>query len=224
MRAPAFRTNGGFSFGLTQKQARVCPIERFASAHTLRVPNSETSVLISSGGNFCNNIGTQRKCWSPTVMSALERSVGPPGSPGPVPAGEADVVVVGGGVAGATTARLLAEAGHRVIVLDKARFPRDKPCGEGVMPTGVRLLSRLGILARIPSGQSHPIQGICFVTRDAVEARGDFPDTGEGFQRGLGIRRLLLDQLVLEHARSHRGVEGHEEDAATAVVNSQPGR
>jgi flavin-dependent dehydrogenase len=158
-------------------------------------------------------------------MSALERSVGPPGSPGPVglPAGEADVVVVGGGVAGATTARLLAEAGHRVIVLDKARFPRDKPCGEGVMPTGVRLLSRLGILARIPSGQSHPIQGICFVTRDAVEARGDFPDTGEGFQRGLGIRRLLLDQLVLEHARSHRGVEVHEEEAATAVDTSQPG-
>ncbi len=64
---------------------------------------------------------------------------------------QTDVLVVGGGVAGATTARLLAEAGHRVIVLDRARFPRDKPCGEGVMPTGVRLLARLGVLEKIPS-------------------------------------------------------------------------
>lgn len=67
---------------------------------------------------------------------------------------DTDVLVVGGGVAGATTARLLAEFGHHVILLDRARFPRDKPCGEGVMPTGVRLLDRLGVLRSSP-----PISG-----------------------------------------------------------------
>src|SRR5436309_16056238 len=76
---------------------------------------------------------------------------------------DTDVLVVGGGVAGATTARLLAEAGHRVIVLDRARFPRDKPCGEGVMPTGVRLLDRLGVLRQFPPGQWRALRGVEFV-------------------------------------------------------------
>src|SRR5262249_32626710 len=128
---------------------------------------------------------------------------------------DTDVLVVGGGVAGATTARLLAEAGHRVIVLDRARFPRDKPCGEGVMPTGVRLLDRLGGLARGLPGQMHPLGGVGFVVNGQARVRGDFPDVGGGFDRGMGIRRLVLDHQLLEHAREHPRVEVHEAEPAT---------
>jgi flavin-dependent dehydrogenase len=131
---------------------------------------------------------------------------------------ETDVLVVGGGVAGATTARLLAEAGHRVIVLDRARFPRDKPCGEGVMPTGVRLLDRLGVLATIPPGQRHTLRGVGFVINGRDRVRGDFPDVGGGFDRGLGVKRLVLDHQVLEHARAHPGVEVHEGEPATEAA------
>jgi flavin-dependent dehydrogenase len=130
---------------------------------------------------------------------------------------ETDVRVVGGGVAGAATARLLAEAGHHVIVLDRARFPRDKPCGEGVMPTGVQLLDRLGVLARIPPEQRHVLRGVGFVVSGRDQVRGDFPDIGEGFTRGLGVRRLVLDHQVLEHARGHPGVEVHESEPALDV-------
>src|SRR5262245_26091831 len=127
---------------------------------------------------------------------------------------ETDVLVVGGGVAGATTARLLAEAGHHVILLDRARFPRDKPCGEGVMPTGVRLLDRLGILARIPPERRHTLRGVGFVVNGRDCVRGDFPDVGEGFNCGLGVKRLVLDHQVLEHARAHPAVEVHEAEPA----------
>src|SRR5262249_51899775 len=117
-------------------------------------------------------------------------------------------------VAGATTARLLAEAGHHVILLDRARFPRDKPCGEGVMPTGVRLLDRLGILATIPPEQRHTLRGVGFVVSGRDRVRGDFPDAGEGHNRGLGVKRLVLDHRVLEHARAHAAVEVRESEPA----------
>jgi flavin-dependent dehydrogenase len=130
---------------------------------------------------------------------------------------ETDVLVVGGGVAGASTARLLGEAGYHVIVFDKARFPRDKPCGEGVMPTGVRLLDRLGVLAQISSEQHRMLRGVEFVVSGAARIRGEFPDIGGGFNRGMGIRRLILDDAVLQHARSHSRVEVHEGEMATDV-------
>jgi flavin-dependent dehydrogenase len=131
---------------------------------------------------------------------------------------ETDVLVVGGSVAGATAARLLAEAGHHVIVLDRARFPREKPCGEGVMPTGVRLLDLLGVLRNIPTRERHTLRGVGFVVKGRERIRGDFPDIGGGFDRGLGIRRLVLDHQLLEHAKAHSRVEVHEGEPATKAT------
>jgi geranylgeranyl reductase family protein len=51
-----------------------------------------------------------------------------------------DVIVVGAGPAGSLTAHLLARAGARTLLVDRARFPRDKPCGGGVTLRGLRLL------------------------------------------------------------------------------------
>ena len=55
-----------------------------------------------------------------------------------------DVVVVGGGPAGAAAAIFLRQRGHDVLLLDEARFPRDKVCGEGVSPEAWRLLAAWG--------------------------------------------------------------------------------
>jgi menaquinone-9 beta-reductase len=79
----------------------------------------------------------------------------PPGGPAPLahprdavrgrPADEADVIVVGAGPAGSTTAYYLAQAGLDVLLLEKSRFPREKVCGDGLTPRGVKALVAMGI-------------------------------------------------------------------------------
>jgi menaquinone-9 beta-reductase len=61
------------------------------------------------------------------------------------PADEADVIVVGAGPAGSATAFYLAQAGLDVLLLEKSRFPREKVCGDGLTPRGVKALIGMGI-------------------------------------------------------------------------------
>ena len=56
-----------------------------------------------------------------------------------------DVIVVGGGPAGSATALGLAQRGYQIAVLDRARFPRDKACGEFLTPQACHLLDNLGV-------------------------------------------------------------------------------
>src|SRR6185436_20961191 len=60
-----------------------------------------------------------------------------------------DVVVIGAGPAGASTAAFLAERGVDVLLLDRAQFPRPKPCAEYLSPEATRVLDRLGLLPQI---------------------------------------------------------------------------
>ena len=66
-------------------------------------------------------------------------------APGRPPAEEADVIVVGAGPAGATTAFYLAQSGLDVLVLEKSAFPREKVCGDGLTPRAVKALVAMGI-------------------------------------------------------------------------------
>ena len=63
----------------------------------------------------------------------------------PEPTRYADVVVVGAGPAGSAAATFLAQAGHRVMLLEKASFPRDKVCGDALTPRAVKALQLLGL-------------------------------------------------------------------------------
>jgi menaquinone-9 beta-reductase len=60
-----------------------------------------------------------------------------------------DVIVVGAGPAGAACAQLLARAGRSVVMVDAHAFPRDKVCGDGLIPDAHRALDRLGVLAAV---------------------------------------------------------------------------
>ena len=112
---------------------------------------------------------------------------------------DADVVVVGGGPVGATVAMLLARAGRRVTVVEKATLPRDKPCGEGLMPSGVKVLARLGI--DLVAEGFPALGGVRYRLASGHTVRGDLT-TGYA----CGVRRLRLDPLLAAHAAATSGV------------------
>src|SRR2546430_7046162 len=110
---------------------------------------------------------------------------------------DADVAVVGAGRAGPAAALFAARRGYRVIVLDKQAFPRDKPCGEGLMPGGRPVLRELGLEDAIVSGGAPPLQGIQFGLAGQQPVAVPFPEHG-GEQAGLGIRRLAFDARLVD--------------------------
>lgn len=109
-----------------------------------------------------------------------------------------DVAVVGGSVAGATAALELARRGLRVALYEKARFPRFKPCGEGLLPHGVAALREMGIE---PGGV--PVRGLRFVAPNGATAEADFPDGA----RGRVVRRDRFDAGLFAAAAATPGVE-----------------
>jgi len=121
-----------------------------------------------------------------------------------------DVVVAG--------AILLGREGRRVLLLDRATFPRHKTCGEGIMPAGVAILEALGVLPAVMEQGGFCARGLRFRSRAGVWAQADFPATAKGPANSVVIRRYELDHLLLEQARATPGVTVREGWAVTDAV------
>lgn len=116
-----------------------------------------------------------------------------------------DVLIVGGGVAGSTLAILLGRAGFSVELLEMSQFPREKPCGEGLMPAGVSVLERLG-LAEAAGGA--PFYGVRYHF-GVYTAESRFPRARGVPAYGRGQRRKHLDRVLFEAAMRTPGVQAH---------------
>ena len=127
----------------------------------------------------------------------------------------APVIIVGGGPAGSSTAWHVARtgAGADVVVLDRARFPRDKPCAEYLSPEASRVLASMDALAACEAAGAAQLSGMVVRSPNGAQLRGDFA-AAHGFSgfrdRGLALRRTVLDAILLDRARAAgaRVVEG----------------
>jgi flavin-dependent dehydrogenase len=152
-----------------------------------------------------------------------------------------DAIVIGARCAGAPTAMLLARAGYRVLLLDKARFPSDKVSTHYIQPEGVQLLERWGLLDAVVATNApridsftiyagdrpmmqRPMAGPAYCPRrylldpiliDAAVA------VGVEFREGFVVDEITMDGARVTGISGHARGEGQRQETATYVIGAE---
>ena len=108
-----------------------------------------------------------------------------------------DVIISGAGPAGAVAATVLARGGARVLLVDRARFPRDKLCGDTMNPGTIALLKRLGLTAALESSALQ-VDGMIVTGERGVRVSAAYA----GAARGMAMLRRDLDAALVRAAEA----------------------
>ncbi|MEU8636651.1 geranylgeranyl reductase family protein [Amycolatopsis sp. NPDC048633] len=134
---------------------------------------------------------------------------------------DAEVIVVGAGPAGSTVATYLARAGVDVLLLEKTEFPREKVCGDGLTPRGVKQLIDLGIDTSEDAGWVHS-RGLRILTGD-LTLELDWPDLTSYPPYGVSRTRHDFDDLLAKLAVK-AGARLYERTTVTSAITDATGR
>src|SRR5688500_11567128 len=135
--------------------------------------------------------------------------------------GKSDVLIVGAGPTGCVAGIMLARAGVDVCVVDRARFPRDKVCGDAVSNDGIALIEQLGARDAVDESPHAVVQRAAAVFPDGTRIARDYEPPGyivprfhldDGLRRGLEASgaKLLQDCRVSSLTRAGDRVTGAE--------------
>jgi geranylgeranyl reductase family protein len=132
----------------------------------------------------------------------------------------ADLIVVGAGPGGSATAYYAARAGLRTLLLDRQEFPRDKPCGDGLMPHAASEISLMGLGDWLEEPHHGRFSGFSIYTRTAYLREG-VPPTLHG-PHGYVVAREETDARLLERAIG-AGADFRSKVRATDLLRSPAG-
>lgn len=128
-----------------------------------------------------------------------------------------DVAIVGGGPAGAAAAWQAAQTGARVVVFDKAQFPRDKPCGDGLTPRAVSFIQKMGLAEQV--AKFHRVNRATVYSPNRWDLA--FPDRPGMPDHGHVARRLELDLMLLDRAEYCGAEVRRGAEVASAIVDDR---
>jgi len=124
-----------------------------------------------------------------------------------------DLVIAGGGPAGSAAAWQAAQTGAKVVVLDKAEFPRDKPCGDGLTARAVSYLQKMGLADEV--AKFHRVNRVTVFSPSEWEL--SFPRRPGMPDHGHTVSRTELDTLLLKNAES-AGAEVRQSAEVTGPI------
>jgi geranylgeranyl reductase family protein len=110
-----------------------------------------------------------------------------------------DVAIIGAGPAGSSAAYFLARAGVKVLLLDKATFPRDKTCGDGLVPRALPILAEMGVLDSV-TVRGWKLDHLEVSAPSGRNVHFDIPPLPHAPNHAIVIPRLELDNLLLQKA------------------------
>ncbi|MCP4134639.1 MAG: geranylgeranyl reductase family protein [bacterium] len=113
-----------------------------------------------------------------------------------------DVIIVGAGPAGCSAAYFLSTQGYSVLLLDKASFPRDKICGDGIGSHSLSLLEKIGALEKIESIKPHKTSFVSVSAPNSQIMKGKIPSVNGLRDFGYIIPRMKFDFLLFDYIRS----------------------
>ena len=136
-----------------------------------------------------------------------------------------DVIIIGGGPAGSSCAAILGEYGHRVLVLEREKFPRYH-IGESLIPFTFGPLERLGMIPKMRASHFTKKYSVTFVQPDGRRsqpfyffARYDRESVAQTWQ----VLRSEFDQMLLDNARE-KGAAVREETTVTQLLKDDSGK
>jgi len=136
-----------------------------------------------------------------------------------------DVLIIGGGPAGASTASILAEHGHKVLIIEKAKFPRYH-VGESLIPFTFGPLERLGMIPKMRGSHFVKKYSVSFVQPDGHRSQPFYFHTRydkETIAQTWQVNRSEFDQMLLDNARE-KGAEVMEETTVIQLLKNDSGR
>lgn len=134
-----------------------------------------------------------------------------------------DAIIVGSGPSGSSAALSLAKAGRKVLLLDKASFPRDKVCGDALSGKSVSMMQKLGLIGEVEKRRHAIIRGIDIIAPNGKKVNVPFPNAEGMDLPGYVLARMDTDDILFKAAHTHRNIRTFQDFNVTELLKDEKG-